>query len=93
MEIPESFCVSRYDSIEKDEFIKNAQRDNRNSFEMFLDQIVQKFEEGYIGDYLTKKTFRNGDFVYGTREQMIRLYKLYNENNRNAHTYSLIELL
>ena len=81
LEIPKSFCVSRYDSIEKDEFIKNAQRNNRNNFEMFLDQIVQKFEDGYISDYLTKKTFKNGDCIFGSRDQMIRLYKRENEKN------------
>ena len=79
LEIPDDFTVSRYEGTEKDEFIKNAQTSNRNNFEMILELLVQRFNSGFADDYITQKTFRKGDYIFGSRDKLIEFYKRYNE--------------
>ena len=79
--IPEDFSISRYDGAEKYEFIKKAKGDNRNSFEMFLEYLVKRFDNGFVSDNLTKRKFAKGEFIYGSRDIILRNYKNFSDTN------------
>ena len=81
LEIPKDFTTSRYDGAEKYAFIERAQGNNRNNFELYLEFLVRRFDEQTIYDPLTKQTFRKGDYIYGSRDIMIRNYRKFNDKN------------
>ena len=48
---------------------------------MFLEYLVKRFDEGFISDNLTKRKFRPGEFIYGSRDIIIQNYKRFNDSS------------
>ena len=81
IEIPADFCVSRYISPEKEEFIKAARGQARNSVELWIETVVDDYARG-SSKLAFKKHFRIGDYVYMQASNADTAYRQYVEANR-----------
>ena len=106
--IPDSFCISRYNSIEKDEYIKQACEKKQNTLESWFDNLISEhtlislheFKEGYnrFGSTLieTKNKKTGITYVFQKREWFIESYNKYIEDHKGSFKYdenALIEFI
>ena len=72
LEIPDDFTISRYDGIEKDEFIKNANITHKNSVALYIAHLSKKHAEDteeFENEYL--HNWAGIDYIY-RRESAIK---------------------
>ena len=98
LEIPDSFCISRYNSIEKDEFIKQACEKKQNTLESWFDDLIseytlislQDFKNGFGRGtvFIETKNKKTGiTYVFQKREWFIGSYNKYIEEHKGSFKY------